>query len=260
MKAEDGRPGSSSDLPVCQFASLPVSASPASRPRYRLWELTDRVGGGRLPRVEIVDLAVERRERPPGSPRELDALSKRLESALRGTLAAGGQAILLLNRRGFSSYVCCPSAVCGWSMRCEHCDASMVLHMRGVPVGGVVRCHHCLSEQRVPRQCPICGKRTITLGTGTQKLEEELAGKFRGGNAARGIPACMACHGPAARGVDAARFPALRGQHAVYIAKQLQDYASGTRKTGPNNIMQDIARKLSADDIRDVASYIQGIR
>ncbi len=153
---------------------------PVSRPRYKLWELKDRVGGGRLPRVEIVDLAVERRERPPGSPRELDALSRRLEGALRETLAAGGQAILLLNRRGFSSYICCPSASCGWSMRCEHCDASMVLHMRGVPVGGVVRCHHCLAEQRVPRQCPLCGKKTITLGTGTQKLEDELTAKFAG--------------------------------------------------------------------------------
>ena len=83
---------------------------------------------------------------------------------------------------------------------------------------------------------------------------------FRAGDAARGIPACMACHGPAARGSDAARFPALRGQHAVYTVKQLQDYASGARNTGPNNIMQSISRKLTADDMRNVASYVQGIR
>jgi cytochrome c553 len=83
---------------------------------------------------------------------------------------------------------------------------------------------------------------------------------FRAGDAARGIPACMACHGPAGRGNEAAKFPALRGQHSVYTIKQLQDYASGARTTGPNNIMQSIAKKLSTDDMRNVASYLQGIR
>ena len=83
---------------------------------------------------------------------------------------------------------------------------------------------------------------------------------FRAGNQARGIPACMACHGPAARGNEAAKFPALRGQHSVYTMKQLNDYASGARTTGPNNIMQSIAKKLTADEMRDVASYLQGIR
>lgn len=83
---------------------------------------------------------------------------------------------------------------------------------------------------------------------------------FRAGDANRGIPACMACHGPAARGNEAAKFPALRGQHSVYTVKQLQDYGSGARTTGPNNIMQSIAKKLTADDMRNVASYLQGIR
>ena len=83
---------------------------------------------------------------------------------------------------------------------------------------------------------------------------------FRAGDKARGIPACMACHGPAARGNEAAKFPALRGQHSVYTVKQLQDYASGARNTGPNNIMQTIAKKMTAEDMRNVASYLQGIR
>ncbi len=83
---------------------------------------------------------------------------------------------------------------------------------------------------------------------------------FRAGDKARGIPACMACHGPAGRGNEAAKFPALRGQHSVYTVKQLQDYASGARPTGPNGIMQTIAKKLTADDMRNVASYLQGIR
>jgi cytochrome c553 len=83
---------------------------------------------------------------------------------------------------------------------------------------------------------------------------------YRAGDKNRNIPACMACHGPAGRGAEAAKFPALRGQHSVYIVKQLTDYASGARPTGPNNIMQTIAKRLSADDMRNVASYVQGLR
>jgi cytochrome c553 len=83
---------------------------------------------------------------------------------------------------------------------------------------------------------------------------------YRGGDQARGIPACMACHGPTGRGNEAGKFPALRGQQSVYVVKQLNDYASGARPTGPNGIMQTIAKRLSADDIRNLASYLQGIR
>jgi cytochrome c553 len=83
---------------------------------------------------------------------------------------------------------------------------------------------------------------------------------YRGGDAARAIPACMACHGPTARGNEPAKFPALRGQQSVYVVKQLNDYASGARTTGPNGIMETIAKRLSPDDIRNVASYLQGIR
>lgn len=83
---------------------------------------------------------------------------------------------------------------------------------------------------------------------------------YRGGDQARGIPACMACHGPTGHGNEAAKFPALRGQHSVYVVKQLNDYTSGARATGPNGIMQTIAKRLSADDIRNLASYLQGIR
>jgi cytochrome c553 len=83
---------------------------------------------------------------------------------------------------------------------------------------------------------------------------------YRAGDSARSIPACMACHGPTGRGNEPAKFPALRGQQSVYVAKQLNDYASGTRSTGPNGIMQTIAKRMSPDDMRNVASYLQGIR
>jgi cytochrome c553 len=83
---------------------------------------------------------------------------------------------------------------------------------------------------------------------------------YRGGDRAREIPACMACHGPTGRGIEPAKFPALRGQQSAYVVKQLNDYAAGTRTTGPNGIMQTIAKRLSTDDIRNLASYLQGIR
>jgi cytochrome c553 len=83
---------------------------------------------------------------------------------------------------------------------------------------------------------------------------------YRGGDAARGIPACMACHGPTGKGNEPAKFPALRGQQSTYVIKQLNDYASGTRSTGPNGIMQTVAKRLTAEDIRNLASYVQGIR
>jgi len=83
---------------------------------------------------------------------------------------------------------------------------------------------------------------------------------YQAGDKARGIPACTACHGPTGAGIETAKYPALRGQHAPYLAKQLADYASGARNTGPNGIMPTIAKRLSPDDIRDLTSYVQGLR
>jgi cytochrome c553 len=84
---------------------------------------------------------------------------------------------------------------------------------------------------------------------------------WRGGNAAEGVAACLACHGPTGRGNPAAAFPALAGQHAAYSAKQLREYAAGTRITdGKTPIMRDIAERLSPEDIEALASYVQGLK
>ena len=88
---------------------------------------------------------------------------------------------------------------------------------------------------------------------------------YRGGDAARGIPACMACHGPVGRGNPAAGFPALQAQHAVYTVKQLDNYSTDARYTkdaasANAQMMKVIAGRLTAEDRRDLASYIQGIR
>jgi cytochrome c553 len=83
---------------------------------------------------------------------------------------------------------------------------------------------------------------------------------YRGGDAARGIPACIACHGPQGRGNAPAAYPALRAQHAVYSYNQLKAYASGARKSPGIEIMQVIAARLTEDEMRALASYTQGLR
>jgi cytochrome c553 len=84
---------------------------------------------------------------------------------------------------------------------------------------------------------------------------------YRGGDSEKGVAACLACHGPTGRGNPAANYPAIQGQHAAYTEKQLRDYASGSRTTdGPTRVMRDIAERLDADDVKALASYIQGLR
>ncbi len=92
---------------------------------------------------------------------------------------------------------------------------------------------------------------------------------YRAGDRARNIPACQACHGPVGRGNPAAGYPAVRAQHAVYTIKQLNDYASEARYTDESgqkhrsrngHMMVTIAKRLTAEDMRNLASYMQGMR
>jgi len=82
---------------------------------------------------------------------------------------------------------------------------------------------------------------------------------YRAGNKESGLPACMACHGPTGAGVPSAKWPALSGQHAAYIEAQLKSFAAGTRSNDPNDMMRDIAGKMTADEIKAVASYVAGL-
>ena len=91
---------------------------------------------------------------------------------------------------------------------------------------------------------------------------------YRRGDKARNIPACIACHGPVGRGNLAAGYPALRAQQSAYVVTQLTNYGNGSRYSGtnvatadPNSVMMlTIAKRLTPEDIRNVASYVQGIR
>jgi len=82
---------------------------------------------------------------------------------------------------------------------------------------------------------------------------------YRAGNKESGVPACMACHGPTGAGVPSAKWPALSGQHAVYTEAQLKLFAAGTRSNDPNSMMRDIAGKMTAAEMKAVASYIAGL-
>jgi len=126
--------------------------------------------------VRVVDLRAERKAQ---TERRTSLIGPTLETALRRTLSSGYQALLLLNRRGYASYIACPDQRCGWMKTCDECDVTMVFHKdRTLPRGGFVQCHHCRSEQRVPASCPDCDRRVIMFGLGTQRVEEELGRRF----------------------------------------------------------------------------------
>lgn len=158
---------------------------------YKWHVLSDRVPGMKIPTVEVVDLAEENRIRAKNKFADTQTISyskgiknhllgPRLEYELAAALTTGGQAMLLLNRRGYANYICCTSQMCGWVMYCDECDAAMVFHKdQNLPRGGFVQCHHCHAEKRIPDQCPLCHSNSINrLGMGTQRIEEELIQKF----------------------------------------------------------------------------------
>ena len=80
---------------------------------------------------------------------------------------------------------------------------------------------------------------------------------YRGGNAKTGVAACMGCHGPSGKGIPV-RFPAVSGQHATYSEKQLKAFKDGER-TNDNKVMTGIAFRMSLDEIRAAAEYMQGL-
>lgn len=82
---------------------------------------------------------------------------------------------------------------------------------------------------------------------------------YKAGLIDKGVAACTACHGPAGQGNDLAVFPQLQAQHAMYTEQQLKAFRSGTRANDPGGMMQDIAGKLTDDEIKAVAAYIQSM-
>ncbi|HJU86390.1 MAG TPA: primosomal protein N', partial [Gemmatimonadota bacterium] len=142
------------------------SRARADEGKYRRLTLPDRIAGRPMPEVEIVDLAREGALVGPG-------LSDVLVEALGDTLAAGDQALLFLNRRGFASFVQCTD--CGWVGACPNCRISLTYHQRPPRL----QCHYCDHREPVPDVCPACsGRRLDTRGLGTQQVEAAVATRF----------------------------------------------------------------------------------
>jgi len=115
-----------------------------------------------------------------------------------------------------------------------------------------------LSETDIAAIAEFYSAQKRQTGMADPGLAEAGERLYRGGNATTGVPACMACHGPAGAGNPAAGFPALSSQHAAYTRNQLHAYRSSERPNGQT--MQAIAVRMSESEIEAVASYIAGLR
>lgn len=155
-------------------ALLLASATPsmrsfamAGRGDLTLLEMPRRVANRPLPQVHVVDMREELRAG------NRSVFSGALLTGLTHCLDEGHQAILFVNRRGYSTFVSCRS--CGYTVTCSQCDVSMTYHS----AENVLRCHYCGQEMPVPRTCPECGSPYIKyFGVGTQRVEEEVRKLF----------------------------------------------------------------------------------
>jgi len=136
---------------------------------YAVVEMPRRVLGRPLPAVGTIDLRADR----PGGRLSYGAISRQMRAAMHSALDDGGQVILLLNRRGFSTHIQCPA--CGHVMRCPHCDIALTHHR----TRQIALCHYCDHEVPSPDECPECSFTGIRYsGLGTQRLEAEIRKMF----------------------------------------------------------------------------------
>jgi primosomal protein N' (replication factor Y) len=140
----------------------------ATRGKYALIELPDRVQARPLPEVELIDMREEFQQTGKES-----VLSRKLIEETTASLDRGEQAMILLNRRGYSAWVQCRS--CGDTLQCRDCAVAMTYHKRQ----NRLLCHYCGYQQPVPKHCPKCGSEYVQfLGTGSEKLEDILHTAF----------------------------------------------------------------------------------
>ena len=129
---------------------------------FKLLELPNRINGKSLPKVEIVDM-----NKSLGKSRGY--FSPSLVKSISDCLERKEQIILLLNRRGYASFVSCKN--CGYTFKCPNCDITLTYHKSS----NTLRCHYCGHGEKVYSNCPECGEKSLNnLGVGTQKIEEEL--------------------------------------------------------------------------------------
>lgn len=147
----------------------------AERGKYQLLSMPSRIQQRPMPETTIVDMRIEYEET-----KENRMLSRALHQAIEERLAAGEQAILLLNRRGYSTFVTCRK--CGKNVECDNCSVTLTYHRK---LSRLV-CHYCDFERPKPDTCPHCGSEHIYfLGTGAEKAEDKLGELFPGARIAR---------------------------------------------------------------------------
>ena len=156
-----------------QRAQVPVvlgSATPSletlqnvASGRYQRLSLPRRAGQAAPPRLAVVDLRAHA---------VTSGLATPVVQAMERHLAADGQVLAFLNRRGYAPTLLCTA--CGWVAPCKDCDARMTVHQRS----GRLRCHHCGADAPLPRSCPQCGFEVRPVGQGTERVEERLRELF----------------------------------------------------------------------------------
>lgn len=117
-----------------------------------------------------------------------------------------------------------------------------------------------LSDADIAALAEHYAKQTVKPGVASAALAAKGEKLYRGGNPTSSVPACIGCHGPDGRGNAAAKFPAIGGQHAQYVETQLKAYRDGSRRGDLNQMMRNLAANLTDDEIKAVASYVQGLR
>lgn len=129
---------------------------------YELIELNKRVNDKKLPSIQVIDMNTEVKKK-------VGSFSKPLIKEMEDVFSRGEQVILLLNRRGYSSFVSCKN--CGYTEKCPNCDITLTYHKSS----NTLRCHYCGYGTKLNKVCPECSEESIsTLGVGTEKIEEEL--------------------------------------------------------------------------------------
>ncbi len=169
--------------------SLETLLNCRTKQHFHLLRLPKRVLNLEMPEMRLVDLS----ENYTGGG-SVNMISTMLEEHLNRVLHKKEQAILLLNRRGYSNLIYCPT--CGHILHCRNCDVTLTFHKKVRVAGnygtrrmqtvmgrhmssGHAVCHHCGAETLVPRGCPLCGKAMTMIGIGSQRLEEQLREKFK---------------------------------------------------------------------------------
>jgi len=143
------------------------------RGRYEILRLPHRVRGLAMPKLEIVNLRKDVR------PDKVELIGRTLTARMAAALERDEQIILLMNRRGYASYVFCPK--CNWRLACDQCTRLMVFHR----ATQLAMCHYCQRTAVVPDRCPSCGGKLVFFGYGIQRIDSELSRKFPDARVAR---------------------------------------------------------------------------